>query len=51
MFLIAGYIVLRVLLHFSDSKKGSKFGLKQNGTKEQSKENGFQKMSEVKKLE
>ena len=29
----AGYIVLRVLLHFSETKKGSKFGLKQNGTK------------------
>ena len=28
----AGYIVLRVLLHFSETKKGSKFGLKQNGT-------------------
>ena len=30
---ITGYIVFRVLLHFSDSKKGSKFGLKQNGVK------------------
>ncbi|XP_028413146.1 1-acyl-sn-glycerol-3-phosphate acyltransferase delta-like [Dendronephthya gigantea] len=55
--LLIGYILLRVLLHFSDSKKGSKFGLKQNGTKqngtkEQPKEeNGFQKMSGGKKLE
>ena len=46
---IVGYIVLRVLLNFSDTKKGSKFGLKQNGTKEplRDEKNGTHRVNKI----
>ncbi|XP_046847783.1 1-acyl-sn-glycerol-3-phosphate acyltransferase delta-like [Xenia sp. Carnegie-2017] len=39
--LLIGYVAFRILVHFTDSKKGSKFGLKQNSKVQKEERNGL----------